>query len=347
MRAWQATGIGEPRDVLQQVAIDAPAMRERAVRISIECAGLNLFDDLMIRGKYQKQPPVPFVPGSEVVGTVRESAVPDLSVGSRVAALTADGAGALAEECVVSANRVLRLPETVPSADAVALLVNFHTAYLALHGRAALQKGESLLVHGAAGGVGSAAVQLGCAMGARVFATVRGGDQAEQVRLLGAEAVVDTGEGDHLAFADVVKEKTDGTGVDVVCDLLGGDYFDRSLRIAAWGGRIITIGYAAGRIPELAANKLLLRNLAVLGANFGGSIAREPNLLQQTHAALLDLHAAGAIRPQTTTFELDDLPEALRRVRTGDLVGKAVVSVSPAASVTASTRQINQNGTIA
>ena len=182
MRAWQATSIGEPGEVLQQVAIDVPAMRVGAVRIAIECAGLNLFDDLMIRGRYQQLPPVPFVPGSEVVGTVCESALPDLPIGSRVAALTADGAGALAEECIVSASRVLRLPDTMPSADAVALLVNFHTAYLALHSRATLQPGESLLVHGAAGGVGSAAVQLGSARGARVFATVRGGRQAEQVR---------------------------------------------------------------------------------------------------------------------------------------------------------------------
>jgi NADPH2:quinone reductase len=201
----------------------------------------------------------------------------------------------------------------------------YQTTHLALHHRAQLRAGETLLVHAGAGGVGSAAIQLGVAAGARVLATAGGPDKVQTCRELGADEAIDYRTEDFVA---IVKDATDGRGADVIYDPVGGDVFDQSLRCIAWEGRLLVIGFASGRIPELPANRALLKNCSIVGVNWGMYNLHDPGLLRRTHAALMDLHAAGKIAPLVTErLALADAQDAVQRLADRQTVGKVVVSL--------------------
>ena len=215
------------------------------------------------------------------------------------------------------------VPDAMPTTAAAALYITYQTGYVALHHRGAIKEGETLLVHAGAGGVGSAAIQLGRAAGARVIATAGGPEKVAICRELGADVAIDYRSQD---FVEAVKDATSGRGADVIYDPVGGEVFDRSRRCIAWEGRLLVIGFAGGRIPEVPANHVLLKNYAVVGVHWGVYRRVEPALIHATHAALLDLYAQGAIRPLVREqIALADVPAALTRLANRETVGKVVV----------------------
>ena len=324
MKAWRAHALGEPEDVLRLDDVAEPVPGPGEVVVRVEAAGLNFPDVLLLRGQYQVKPPLPITPGLEVAGTVAAAGDGvDLRPGERVLALPTTPHGGLAEQVVVPATAVFPVPDTMAFEAAAALHVTYQTSHVALHRRAALQAGETLLVHAGAGGVGSAAIQLGLAAGARVLATAGGPDKVDVCRDLGAEIVVDYRDQD---FVDVVKDATGGRGADVIYDPVGGDVFDRSRRCVAWEGRILVIGFTGGRIAEVPTNHVLLKNYAVVGVHWGMYAHHEPELMARTHAELVRLHGEGAIAPLIgRRSPMSDAPAALRALADRRTVGKAVV----------------------
>ncbi len=293
--------------------------------VAVEAAGLNFLDALMLRGKYQTKPPLPFTPGVESVGRIL-SAGPGASLppGTRVAA---SGQGAYAEQVLVEAKNARSIPDDVPAAEAVALFgVVYSTSWHALHNRAALQPGETVLVHAAAGGVGSAAVQLAVAHGCRVIATAGGPAKVALARELGAELALDYDAPDWL---DAVRAHAGPHGVDVVYDPVGGDVGERSLRCLAWHGRYLVVGFAAGPIPALAANRLLLKESSAIGVFWGGASAADPTLAPRVQAAVLALYRYGKLRPVVQgRFPLAQADAALATLYGRQSVGKVVLEVS-------------------
>ncbi len=232
-------------------------------------------------------------------------------------------AGALAEEALGDSRMLFEVPDSMPDGVAAAFLVTYGTAHAALHRRAGLRAGETLLVHAGAGGVGSAAIQLGVAAGARVLATAGGPEKVEVCRKLGAERAVDYRTEDFVA---VVKEATGGRGADVILDPVGGDVFDRSLRCIAWEGRLLVVGFTSGRIPSAPANLVLLKNMSVVGIAWGAYLKHEPELLGRIHADLLGLYAEGKVDPLVhCVLPLEEAPRGLADLAGRRTVGKVVV----------------------
>jgi NADPH2:quinone reductase len=292
------------------------------VRLRVEAASLNFPDVLMCRGEYQVKPPLPFTPGAEVAGVVDAlgPGVDGWTVGQRVLAIPAFGPGGFTEYTLAA--DVFPIPDSMSFASASALHVVYQTGHLALHRRAQLQPGETLLVHAGAGGVGSAAIQLGLAAGARVFATAGGPEKVEVCRKLGAELVIDYREHD---FVDAVKQATDGRGVDVVYDPVGGDTYDRSTKCIAFEGRILIIGFTGGRFAEARTNHVLIKNYSVVGVHWGLYNLMNPALVAQTHDELARLFEVGRIDPLISErVELADVPAALDRLGGRGTWGKLV-----------------------
>lgn len=311
MRAWRLHELGEPTDVLQLEEVPEPA---GPVVIDVEACALNFPDILLCRGQYQVKPPLPFTPGIEVAGTVA-------GTGERVLAIP--GQGGLAEQVGAHPGAVYPIPDSMSFESASALPTIYQTGYVALHRRAALQPGETLLVHAGAGGVGSAAIQLGLAAGARVFATAGGPDKVEVCRKLGAELAIDYKAED---FVDIVKEATDGRGADVIYDPVGGDTFDRSRKCIAFEGRILVIGFTSGRFPEAPANHVLIKNYSVVGVHWGLYAQKMPELPRQVHDELMALWEAGKIDPLVSqVLPMEQAPEALAALGSRGTVGKIVV----------------------
>jgi len=323
VRTWRASELGEPADVLRLEDVDAPAPGPGEVAVRVEACGLNFADILLVQGRYQERPPLPMTPGLEVAGVVEEAGDGvDLAVGTRVLALPSLGGG-LAERVVVPATATFPLPASFPSDEAAALHITYQTSHIGLHHRAALRPGETLLVHAGAGGVGSAAIQLGRAAGARVLATAGGADKVALCRELGADVAIDYRTEDFVA---VVQEHTDGRGADVVYDPVGGDVFDRSRRCIAWEGRLLVIGFSSGRIPEVPANHVLLKNYSVVGVHWGPYSTRNPGLVAATHDELVRLHGDGLVRPLIgRRVPLREAPQALVELGGRRTVGKVVV----------------------
>jgi len=292
--------------------------------LDVRAAGCNFFDVLMVQGRYQVKPPFPFVPGAEVAGVVREvgADVSGFAPGDRV--LASAGLGAFAERTVVPAKGAYPLPEGMSFEEGASFPIVYPTSYAALVFRADLQPGEDLLVHAAAGGVGIAAVQIGKALGARVLATAGGADKLEVAREAGADVTIDYREEDFVAR---VKEATGGKGADVIYDSVGGDVFDQSLKCIAWNGRLLVIGFASGRIPEVAANRILLKNISVVGLHWGAHVQHEPEKIDRTFQALFRLYEAGQIKPVIyRTYPLDDLPTALGALASRQTHGKIIIT---------------------
>ena len=283
MRAWRTHELGEPSDVLKLEEVDAPEARDGYVLIDVEATALNFPDVLLLRGQYQEKPPLPFSPGLEVAGR-------DVATGERVIALAGLPDGGLADRVSVHESSVLPAPDSLDAAEAAALPITYHTGHFALHHRAHLQPGETVLVHAGAGGVGSAAIQLAKAAGARVIATVGGPDKVKVCADLGADVAIDYSADD---FVEVVKSETGGGGADVIYDPVGGDVFDKSRKRIAYNGRLLVIGFTSGRFPDAPANHVLIKNYAVVGVHWGLSRRKEPHLLREIHDDLMKLADAG------------------------------------------------------
>ena len=298
-------------------------MTEDGVRISVRAAGCNFSDILMLKGEYQVKPPFPFVPGGEVAGVVVEvgSEVHGISVGDRV--LSRCAIGGFAEEVVGPAVSTYRIPESMSFEAGAALPTVYPTSYAALVWRAPVMRGETLLVHAAAGGVGLSAVQIGKARGARVIATAGSPEKLEIARNAGADVLIDYRESDFVAR---VMEETEGRGADVIYDSVGGEITDRSLKCIAWNGRLLVIGFASGNIPEIKLNRVLLKNISIVGLHWSAYPEREPERIDDCFEGLFEMAARGEIDPLVSArYPLEEAGRALDALAGRKTVGKIVL----------------------
>lgn len=324
MRTWQVPAFGEPE---QMILADVPSPQpgEGEVRVRTHAAALNFFDLLLIQGKYQSKPGFPFTPGAEAAGVIDAigANVTGCSPGDRVIALPS--VGSFAEEVICPANRLLPIPDAMDFATAAAYPIVYQTSWFALQERAALQPNEWLLVHAGASGVGMTAIQIGKARHARVIATASTPEKLEFCRRQGADHAILYND---PSWVDEVKRIT-GAGVDVVYDPVGGDIFDLSTKCTAPGGRILVIGFTSGRIPTIATNRLLLKNISVVGAIWGNWTSAHPNYIHQTHHQLMELWQQGLLKPAIgRTYRFEDAPAALRDLGNRAAVGKSVLTIS-------------------
>ena len=323
MRAIVVDRWMEPSELAVREVPD-PKLHAGGLRIEIRAAGSNFFDILMVKGQYQMKPPFPFVPGAEIAGVVTEigDGVTGFAVGDRV--LASSMLGGFATQAVVPAAGAHRMPDGMSFEAGAAFPIVYPTSYAALVFRAPIRAGETLLVHAAAGGVGIAAVQIGKALGARVIATVGGEEKMAIARRVGADVVIDYRAGD---WVEQVKEATDGKGADVIYDPVGGDITDQSLRCIAWNGRLLVIGFASGRIPEVKLNRVLLKNIAIVGLHWGAHQMNEPERIPETFAGLFEMHRQGRIDPVIyRSYGLDQVPAALEALGSRASYGKVIVT---------------------
>ena len=298
------------------------------VAIAVAAAGVNFADTLMVSGKYQEKPPLPFTPGLELAGTVTAlgAGVTGVAPGDRVIALV--DRGGFAEVALARADEVFPIPDAMGFDIAAGFPITYGTGHGALVWRAALQPGETLLVHGAAGGVGLAAVEVGKALGAEVIATAGGPDKLEIARAHGADHLIDYKTEDIRAR---VKALTGGRGADVVFDPVGGEVFLASLRAVAWGARLLVIGFAAGKVPEIPANLLLVKNLAVFGLYWGAYRQKAPDLLRRQFETLTGWYAEGRLKPLVShRLDLAEAGRALDLLLTRKATGKVVLTTGGA-----------------
>lgn len=324
MKAVLCKAFGPPESlVIEEVA--APECGAEDVRIGVEAVGINFPDCLMIEGKYQFKPPFPFSPGGELSGTVLEvgSAVSGIEVGDRVSA--GCGHGGLAEQVVIPARSLRPIPEGMDMPTAAAWGTTYGTSYHALKQRGALQPGETLLVLGAGGGVGLAAVELGHAMGARVIAAASSAEKLEAAKAAGADDCIDYSDGE---LKEKVKALTDGKGADVIYDPVGGPLFEQCLRCINWKGRILIVGFVGGDIPKAPTNLILLKGCALVGVFYGSFAAREPDEDARNWQELREMFTAGRIRPRVSrVFPFSESADALRCLTERQAIGKVVVRV--------------------
>jgi NADPH2:quinone reductase len=309
--------------VLEEVA--SPEAKKNEVLLQVHAAGVNFPDTLIIEGKYQFKPPFPFSPGGEAAGVVTAvgEKVSHLKVGDRVMALT--GWGSFAEEVAVPGYNVMPIPASMDFASAAAFGMTYGTSMHALKQRANLQPGETLLVLGASGGVGLAAVEIGKAMGAKVIAAASSAEKLEVARAAGADELINYSESN---LKEEVKRLTGGQGADVIYDPVGGDLFDAAIRSIAWNGRLLVVGFASGRIPELPVNLALLKGAAVVGVFWGSFAQRQPQDNAANFQQLFAWHAEGKLKPLVSqTFPLEQAGEAINTLGQRKAVGKVVVSV--------------------
>jgi NADPH:quinone reductase len=324
VKAWRVHQLGAPADALRWEDVPDPEPGPGEVLVRVDAVALNFPDVLLCAGLYQERPPLPFTPGLEVAGTVTAAGDGAAhAVGDRVLGGPPLPNGGLAELAVLPAGGAFAIPDTMPATDAAALLLTYNTAHLGLHRRAALRPGETLLVHAGAGGVGSAAIQVGLAAGAHVIATAGGPDKVAVCRRLGAHEVIDYRAED---IVERVRALTGGRGADVIWDPVGGDVFDASRRCVAFEGRLVVVGFTSGRIPEAPAGHLLVKNYSVVGLHWGLYRQQDPALVERTHTELLRLYADGLIRPLVSEqAPLSAAPEALTRLASRATVGKVVL----------------------
>ncbi|MGA5553317.1 NADPH:quinone oxidoreductase family protein [Streptomyces lavendulocolor] len=315
MQAWRVHRNGEPGEVMRREEVDRPTPGDGQLLLKVRAANVNFPDALLCRGHYQVRPPLPFTPGVEVCGETED--------GRRVIATPSLPHGGLAEYVVADRAAVLPAPDALDDAEAAALHIGYQTGWFGLHRRAALREGETLLVHAAAGGVGSAAVQLGKAAGAKVVGVVGGAEKAAVARDLGCDAVIDR-HGDDIVAA--VKEFTGGRGADVVYDPVGGDAYAKSAKCVAFEGRIVVVGFASGDIPAPALNHALVKNYTIMGLHWGLYNQKDPEAIRRCHDLLTEYAAKGLIKPligDRVAFE--DAAAAVQRVADGTTTGRLVV----------------------
>ncbi len=322
MRAWlceTATGV----DDLQWVDVPTPVPGEMEVLVEIRAASLNFPDLLIVQGKYQFKPPLPFIPGAEFAGTVIGvgAGVKHLKVGQNVACLS--NIGAFATHASVNAMLCVPLPVGFPMADAAAFIMTYATSHHALIDRAQLKSGETVLVLGAAGGVGTAAIQIAKAAGARVIAAASSAAKCALTRGIGADATIDTSTEN---LRDAIKTHTDGKGPDVIYDPVGGDQTEAAFRSIAWRGRHLVVGFAAGPIPALPLNLALLKGASIVGVFWGDYARREPRAAAGMMLELMTWYGQGKIKPIIdATLPMSDLKAAFARMAARDVRGKLVL----------------------
>ncbi|CAL9639187.1 Quinone oxidoreductase 1 [Streptomyces sp. enrichment culture] len=322
MQAWQVHENGEPGEVMRLAEIPPPTPGDGQVLLRVRAANVNFPDALLCRGQYQVRPPLPFTPGVEVCAETED--------GRRVLANPALPYGGFAEYTVADAAALLPAPDALDDAEAAALHIGYQTGWFGLHRRAGLQAGETLLVHAAAGGVGSAAVQLGKAAGATVIGVVGGAGKAAVARELGCDTVIDRRGEDVIA---AVKEATGGRGADVIYDPVGGAAFKQSTKVVAFEGRIVVVGFASGDIPSAALNHALVKNYAILGLHWGLYNTKIPGLVAECHERLTELAATGAVKPLVSDrVPLDGAAGAVQRVADGVTTGRVAVVLEKGAA---------------
>ena len=328
MKAVQIVELSGPRDALRVVDVAEPEASHpmtpgSGVLVDVQAAGVSFPEVLQTRGRYQVKPEVPFTPGSEVAGVVR--AAPDgagVRPGDRVAAFCM--LGGWAQVAVAPEFFTFTLPDELDFAQGAGLVLNYHTAYFSLAVRGRLARGETVLVHGAAGGVGTAAVQIARGLGAQAIAVVSTDEKERVAREAGADEVVRS----DGPWKDEAKEISGG-GVDVVIDPVGGDRFTDSLRSLREGGRVIVVGFTGGSIPEVRVNRLLLNNTEVIGAGWGAYVLSKPDLNVEIGGAIDRLIADGAVRPVVgARFPLERAADALELIDTRGATGKVVLDVA-------------------
>jgi NADPH:quinone reductase len=328
VKAWVVRQLGGPESLnLEEITPGEPAAG--MVRIRVRAAAINFPDALMVAGLYQVKPELPFVPGVEVSGQV-VNAPPGtgFKAGDRVMALVDNAGltrGGYSEIADAAPQSVSRMPDKMSFEEGAGFTLAFQTGWFGLHRRANLNAGETLLVHAGAGGVGSAAIQLGKAAGATVIATAGSDEKVEVCRRLGADHAVNYKTED---FVEEVKRVTGGRGADVVFDPVGGDVYDRSTKCVAFEGRIVIVGFTSGRIPQAATNHVLIKNYSVVGLHWGLYNKRAPELIAPAARALLDLYDSGKIKPHISArIPLSEAPRALATVAEGKSTGKVILTV--------------------
>ena len=322
MKALQCVELGGP-DRLQLADIPAPEAKGRGVRVRVAAAGLNFPDTLIIRGQYQFKPPLPFVPGGEVAGEVVSvgEQVTRFRPGDRVMGLT--GIGAFAEEVVVTEQNLMPVPEGMDLITAGGFPMIYGTSWHALVQRGHLQAGQTLLVLGAGGGVGLAAVNIGAALGATVIAAASTDEKLEAARKAGATHTINYTE---TSLRDAVKSLTKGAGVDVAYDPVGGDLTEQALRSMGWGGRLLIVGFASGTIPKLPANLPLLKGCDICGVFWGAYTMKDPQGNADNFRKMAELYAAGKLTPPAVKrYALSDWQTAFSDMESRRLTGKAVL----------------------
>ncbi len=318
------TEVGEPRSALRVADVPPPDVGPRQLRVRVLAAPANFPDVLLCRGEYQVRPDLPFTPGVEACGVVVAVGpeVSDIAVGDRVVGTCVLPHGSFAEEAVMDASVTFPAPPGLDDAQASGFVIAYQTGWFALHERAHVQRGETLLVHAAAGGVGSAAVQLGKAAGARVIAVVGGEAKADVARRCGADVVVDRRTEDIVA---AVKQATGGRGADVVFDPVGGEAYTQSTKCVAFEGRIVVVGFASGAMPSPPLGHALVKNYAILGLHWGLYAQLDSARVRAAHEALVRLVDAGAIAPVVgERVGFDGLAEGVQRLADGRTVGRVV-----------------------
>jgi NADPH2:quinone reductase len=322
MKAVLCKAFGPPESlVIEDVEPLKPGKGQ--VVISVKACGVNFPDTLIIQGKYQSKPPFPFIPGSEVAGIVKElgEGVDTIKVGRRVIAYI--GVGGFAEEVIADTSQIIPMPHAMEFTTASAFMLTYATSHHALKDRAQLKQGETLLVLGAAGGVGLAAIEIGKVMGARVIAAASSDEKLEVCKQHGADEVINYATED---LRDRIKQLTGGKGVDVAFDPVGGDYSEPALRSMAWGGRFLVIGFAAGDIPRIPLNLPLLKACSIVGVFWGSFMERDPKHSRENIHELITWIAEGKLKPHVSaTYPLEHVADALNDLLNRKVTGKAVL----------------------
>ncbi|WP_122416188.1 NADPH:quinone oxidoreductase family protein [Pseudomonas viridiflava] len=325
MKALLCKAFG-PASTLVLEDIPAPDIKKNEILLDVHAAGVNFPDTLIIEGKYQFKPPFPFSPGGEAAGVISAvgEKVTHLKPGDRVMALT--GWGSFAEQVAVPNYNVLPIPENMDFTVAAAFSMTYGTSMHALKQRANLQPGETLLVLGASGGVGLAAVEIGKAMGARVIAAASSAEKLEVAKNAGADELINYTD---TSLKDEIKRLTNGNGADVIYDPVGGDLFDQAIRAIAWNGRLLVVGFASGRIPELPVNLALLKGASVVGVFWGSFAQRQPQDNAANFKQLFAWFEEGKLKPLVSqVYPLERAGEAIDALGGRRAVGKVVVSLS-------------------
>ena len=322
MRAVICKEFGPP-ETLSVEEVPPPSLGAGQVRIGVHACGINFPDTLIIENKYQFKPPLPFSPGGEVAGEIVElgAGVSQWKAGDRVIAMC--GWGGFAEQVVVDAARIMAVPATMDSVTAAGFTMTYGTSHYALEDRAHLRAGETLLVLGAAGGVGLAAVEIGKAMGAHVIAAASTDEKLAMCRRFGADDVVNYA---TESLKQRVKELTDGRGADVIYDPVGGDVFDEAMRCIAWEGRLLVVGFASGRIPQLPMNLVLLKGCQLIGVFWGSFTARDPARNAENMQTLFRWFEEKKLQAHVSaTYPLEEAGKALRSMLDRAVTGKVVL----------------------
>jgi NADPH2:quinone reductase len=322
MKAWQVTELGEPTKVMRLVDLPDPEPGPQQVLVRVLASPANFPDALLCRGLYQVKPALPFTPGLELCGQVVKvgSEITRVAVGDRVIGGALLPYGGFAELALMDEATTFTAPEALTDAEAASLYIGYQTGWFGLHRRAHLKAGETLLVHAAAGGVGSAAIQLGKAAGAQVIGVVGGSEKADVASQLGADVVIDRHTHD---FVEVVKAATGGRGADVIYDPVGGETYARSTKCVAFEGRILVVGFAGGEIQSVALNHALVKNYSILGLHWGLYNHYDAEAVQECHSALIRLADQGVVRPLVSEhLPLADVADGVQRLADGVTIGR-------------------------